>query len=148
MNLLHTTQSLKNFPKCLWNPKVNSRVHNSPPLIPILSQLYLLHTTQYDFPKIHFNIIFTPSGLFPSGIPTKILYAFHTCYILCPSHSPWLYHSNFIWRRVQFMKLLIIQCSLKSALLQRKQDEHYWLNCVPLSVCLSAYFIFLAIEMI
>jgi hypothetical protein len=26
----------------------------------------------------------------------------------CPSHSPWLDHSNFTWRRVQVMKLLIM----------------------------------------
>jgi hypothetical protein len=25
----------------------------------------------------------------------------------CPSHSPWLYHSNYVWRGVQVMKLLI-----------------------------------------
>jgi hypothetical protein len=27
------------------------------------------------------------------------------------SHSPWLNHSNYIWRRVQVMKLLIVQFS-------------------------------------
>jgi hypothetical protein len=26
----------------------------------------------------------------------------------CPSHSPWLEHSNYTWRRVQVMKLLIM----------------------------------------
>jgi hypothetical protein len=29
----------------------------------------------------------------------------------CPSHSPWLDHSNYTWRRVQPMKLLIMQFS-------------------------------------
>jgi hypothetical protein len=29
----------------------------------------------------------------------------------CPSHPPWLYHSDDIWRRVQVMKLLIMQFS-------------------------------------
>jgi hypothetical protein len=28
----------------------------------------------------------------------------HSCYIPCPSHPPWLYHSNSTWRRVQVMK--------------------------------------------
>jgi hypothetical protein len=28
----------------------------------------------------------------------------HSCYMPCPSHSPWLYHSNYTWRRVQVMK--------------------------------------------
>jgi hypothetical protein len=29
----------------------------------------------------------------------------------CPSHPPWLDHSNYTWRRVQVMKLLITQFS-------------------------------------
>jgi hypothetical protein len=27
----------------------------------------------------------------------------------CPSHPPWLDHSNYVWQRVQVMKLLIMQ---------------------------------------
>jgi hypothetical protein len=29
----------------------------------------------------------------------------------CPSHPPWLDHSNCTWRRVQVMKFLIMQFS-------------------------------------
>jgi hypothetical protein len=29
------------------------------------------------------------------------------CYMLCPSHPPWLDHSNYTWRRVQVMKFHI-----------------------------------------
>jgi hypothetical protein len=40
------------------------------------------------------------SGLYPSGVPTKILYVFlfslHVCYIPCQSHPPWLYHSIYV----------------------------------------------------
>jgi hypothetical protein len=52
------------------------------------------------------------SGLFPSGFPTNILYAFsspHSYYIPCPSNPHWLDHSNYTRRRVQVMKLLIMQ---------------------------------------
>jgi hypothetical protein len=38
-----------------------------------------------------------PSGLFPSGFPTKILYAFlfsHACYMPCLSHPSWFDYSN------------------------------------------------------
>jgi hypothetical protein len=35
----------------------------------------------------------------------------HPCYISCPFHPPWLYHCNYIWRRVQVMKILIITLS-------------------------------------
>jgi hypothetical protein len=34
-----------------------------------------------------------------------------SCYIPCPSHPPWLDHCNYIWRRTQPMKLLIMQFS-------------------------------------
>jgi hypothetical protein len=54
-----------------------------------------------------------PSGLFPSGFPTNFRHAFlsspHSCYMPCPSHPPWLDHSNYNWRRVQVMKILRLQ---------------------------------------
>jgi hypothetical protein len=112
------------IPNILWKPKFHYRVHKRPPLVPILSQIDPAHTTPTYISKIHLNIILSrpclPSGLFPSGIPTKTLYAFlvspYSCYIPCLSHSPWLDHPNYTWRRVQVMKLLIMQFSSASAL--------------------------------
>jgi hypothetical protein len=55
-----------------------------------------------------------PSGLFPFGVPTKILYESllpHACYMPCPSHPLWLDNSNYTLRRVLVMKLLIMQFS-------------------------------------
>jgi hypothetical protein len=54
-----------------------------------------------------------PSGFlwlshqYPICIPLRP----HSCYMSCPSYSLWLDHSNYTLRRVQVMKLLIMQFS-------------------------------------
>jgi hypothetical protein len=69
------------LPSILWNPKVHHRVNKSLPLLPILSQINSIHTIPSYLSKI-ILILFThlrlglPSGLFPSGFPTNILYTF------------------------------------------------------------------------
>jgi hypothetical protein len=46
------------IPSLLWNPNVPYRIHNSPPLVSILSQMTpVSNFSHYSF-KIHFNIIF------------------------------------------------------------------------------------------
>jgi len=46
------------IPHLLWNPKVHCRVHNSPPLVPILNQMHLVRAFPPYFSEIHSNIIF------------------------------------------------------------------------------------------
>jgi hypothetical protein len=51
-----------------------------------------------------------PSRLFPSGFPTNILYVFLVSPIraTCPAHLIFLDRSDYVRRRVQVMKLLIM----------------------------------------
>jgi hypothetical protein len=61
------------LPSILWNPKVHRRVHKSPPLVTILSQIDPVHTIPSCLSKTYW--IGLPSCLYPSGFPTNILYA-------------------------------------------------------------------------
>jgi hypothetical protein len=54
-------QLVKKYPAFLWNPNVHYRVHTSPPLDPVLSQLNPVHPIDPYLPKVHLNVIFPPT---------------------------------------------------------------------------------------
>jgi hypothetical protein len=71
--------------------------------------------TSILFPSSH-QLLCLPSGLFPSGLATKINLVYfsllyHACYLTRPPQSPWLDLPNDIWGWVQIMKFLIVQLS-------------------------------------
>jgi hypothetical protein len=90
-------------------------------LFPTLSQINLINTTPSYFTKSILILSYRlrlglPSGLFPSGFLTETCthsFSPHACYMLSPSHRR-LDHSNYIWRRVQVIKLLIMKFSSTS----------------------------------
>jgi hypothetical protein len=108
------------LPSILRNPKVQYRVHKSLPLVPILSHIHPIHSIPSYLSKITHLRLGLSGGLYPSGFPTIVLYAFffstHSCYMPHPSHPSWLDYSNYTWRRVQVMKFLIMQFSPTSCL--------------------------------
>jgi hypothetical protein len=58
----------------LWNPQVHYRIHKYPPPVPVLSQLDSVHAPIFHLilsSRLHLGL---PSGLFPSGFPTKNFY--------------------------------------------------------------------------
>jgi hypothetical protein len=65
------------IPSILWNPKVHYRVHNSPPLVPILSQINPIHPIPLRLIwmlSTHLRLGL-PTGQDPSDFPINILYA-------------------------------------------------------------------------
>jgi hypothetical protein len=50
------------LPSILWNPKVQYRFHNSPPLVSILGNINLLDTIPPYTSKISFNIVDRPTS--------------------------------------------------------------------------------------
>jgi hypothetical protein len=58
--------SASQVPRFLWNPKVHYRVQKGPPLAPVLSHMYPIHTFQSYFPKIQ-SYIFFPLTPRPCG---------------------------------------------------------------------------------
>jgi hypothetical protein len=54
--------AVQELPSMLHDPKVYYCVHNSPPLVLILSQINLDHTTSSDLSKINFNIMHPPTS--------------------------------------------------------------------------------------
>jgi hypothetical protein len=90
-------------------------MHKIPPVVPILNQIKPILTANFYIRSI--LILFTqlrlgfPSALLLSDFPIHTFRFPFSCYMPGPSQPTSLDHSNYIWRRVQFMKILIMQFS-------------------------------------
>jgi hypothetical protein len=60
---IHGCSAWQKSPGLLWNQKVHHRIHNSPPLVPILRQVSPVHTIPPYFFQNHFNIILPPMSM-------------------------------------------------------------------------------------
>jgi len=90
------------IPHILWNPKVNFRIHKSPPPVSILSQINPVHALNPS--SWRSILIFSchlrlslQSGLFPRVSrqnPVCTSSVVHTCYWRFPCHSSRPYYPN------------------------------------------------------
>jgi hypothetical protein len=86
------------IPCLLWNPKIHYHDYKSPPLVPVKSHRYSVHTFPCYFPKIHSSRIL-PSTPWSSTwcLPLKVfspsLYAFlvSPMHMICTAHIILLY---------------------------------------------------------
>jgi hypothetical protein len=94
------TQEFSNFTK----PEV---VHKSHPLVLILTHINPVHTV-HSFLR---SILILSSHLRQVSSVVSFLLTVRPKFYMhsWPSHPPWLRHSNYVWRGVQVMKLLIMQ---------------------------------------
>jgi len=124
------SHSVSQIPCILWNPKVYYHIHKGPAAIPILSQMYPVHTLPPYSPKIHSNIIFSytprsskwslPFRFFNQNI-VCISHLSHPCY-MPPSHPlSFNYPNNIRWSITSYEAPRYAVCSslpLPSALLR------------------------------
>jgi hypothetical protein len=133
------------FLNILWDPKGHYHLHKSPLMISVFSQMNPDQIIESHFSQIQPNCVFPPTPRYSYRSfsfltfklkPYMYLVSPHACCMLCLSHSHWLDHSNYTWRRVQVMKLLITQFSPTTChsipLLCKYSPQHAVLNTFSL----------------
>jgi hypothetical protein len=117
-----------------WSLSWARRIQSIPPHPTSLRSILIL--------SCHLHLVLI--SLLPSGIPPELYMHSSSSSSLCvlhvlPSHPPCLDHSNYIWRKVQVMKLLIKQFSPTShqfiPLQSRTQNTAYGFCKKHFSIC-------------
>jgi hypothetical protein len=107
--LQHSMESEGSLP-CSQKPSTGfcPEPDRSSPYHPILS--FSLRCILIFF--THYVLVFLVVSFFLASPPISYMHSFfsHSCRMPCPSDPPWLDHSNYTWRRVQVMKLLVNTC--------------------------------------
>jgi len=87
------SHSASQIPRLLWNPNVHYRVHNGPPLVPVMNQMNPFDILSHCFPKIHsYSILASTSRSSEWSFPFRVSSQNILCifislkHVTCPSH--------------------------------------------------------------
>ena len=110
---VETFSNCQDIPMLYKTQILQNRVQNSPPPVPIPSQITPVHAFPSYLFKIYSSIILplTPrsSSCFLSSHTPEGIYFLHSmCYTHRPTLSPWFNHPSTLWRGTQILKLLIV----------------------------------------
>jgi hypothetical protein len=102
-----------------WSISCARSIQSIPPHpISLRSVLILSPTYVLVYLVIFFLLAFPSISYIHSSCP-------HSCCMTCPSHPPWLDHSNYVWRRVQVMKLVIMHGCKDISVINLKPKSEY-----------------------
>jgi hypothetical protein len=114
---LIVTQLFKKFAAFLWHPNLYYRVNKRLPLDPILSQRNPVNTIDSYLPKVHLNVIISPTHRSsqwslpfgpPNHNPVNTYPLPHACHISRPPQPPWFNQPKNIQWRTQAVKFIIM----------------------------------------
>jgi hypothetical protein len=140
---LIVAQLVKQYPAFLWNLKVHHCVHKSTSLDPILSQPNPVRPIDPYLPPTPWSSQWSPAFGPPNQNPVSTSPLLHACHMSKPPHPPWFNHPNNIRRRIQVMKLIIMQFSPWSVFPKRFPHQNSYASFVFLilvayrAVCFS-----------